>query len=271
LRPTLIIDEADTFLQGNEELRGILNAGYRRKTAYVVRVSHERSGGRNGSGGNTGRRGSRYSPRLARFSSWCPKIMASIGQLPETLAHRCIVIPMQRKGAGDSCERLRNMDLEQAGILRRCCARYVLDYAHEIAKHQPAIPSELNDRAADIWEPLFVLADMARGRWPQDAREAALALTTKAQEGGPTAELAADLLRCFEHRTPDRLLSRDLVQDLSGVGARPWREGLQASDLTPRWLSRCLSPHGVRPRNIRVGQEIGRGYCLEDVQQLLRE
>jgi hypothetical protein len=30
--PTLLIDEADTFLQGNDEMRGILNAGYSRET-----------------------------------------------------------------------------------------------------------------------------------------------------------------------------------------------------------------------------------------------
>jgi hypothetical protein len=38
-RPTLVIDEADTWLQGNDELRGILNSGYTRKTAFVVRVA----------------------------------------------------------------------------------------------------------------------------------------------------------------------------------------------------------------------------------------
>jgi hypothetical protein len=41
VRPTLLIDEADTFLQGNDELRGILNSGYTRKTAYVVRVANK--------------------------------------------------------------------------------------------------------------------------------------------------------------------------------------------------------------------------------------
>ena len=41
MRPTLLIDEADTFLQGNDELRGILNSGYTRKTAYVVRVANQ--------------------------------------------------------------------------------------------------------------------------------------------------------------------------------------------------------------------------------------
>src|SRR6267378_4480 len=37
-QPTLLIDEADTFLNGNDEMRGILNSGYTRKLAYVVRV-----------------------------------------------------------------------------------------------------------------------------------------------------------------------------------------------------------------------------------------
>jgi hypothetical protein len=33
MRPTLMIDEADTVLHRNDELRGILNSGYKRKTA----------------------------------------------------------------------------------------------------------------------------------------------------------------------------------------------------------------------------------------------
>ena len=40
MRPTLLIDEADTFLQGNDQLRGILNAGYKKKTAIVWRVDN---------------------------------------------------------------------------------------------------------------------------------------------------------------------------------------------------------------------------------------
>ena len=39
LQPTFLIDEADTNLRGREELRGILNAGYYRPTAFVWRVA----------------------------------------------------------------------------------------------------------------------------------------------------------------------------------------------------------------------------------------
>src|SRR5438874_6252616 len=38
LSPTLLIDEMDTFLKGNDQLKGILNSGYSRKTAFVLRA-----------------------------------------------------------------------------------------------------------------------------------------------------------------------------------------------------------------------------------------
>src|SRR5688572_31347417 len=41
VQPTMLIDEADSFLQGEDELRGILNAGYSRESAYVVSVGTE--------------------------------------------------------------------------------------------------------------------------------------------------------------------------------------------------------------------------------------
>ena len=47
MQPTLLIDEADTLLPGNNQLRGILNSGYTRKTAYVVRVASETRNGKN--------------------------------------------------------------------------------------------------------------------------------------------------------------------------------------------------------------------------------
>ena len=42
-QPTLLIDEADMFLDKNTELKGILNAGYTRQTAFVIRVGRGRN------------------------------------------------------------------------------------------------------------------------------------------------------------------------------------------------------------------------------------
>src|SRR4051794_16809454 len=172
-QPTLLIDEADTFLQGNDELRGILNSGYTRQTAFVVRVAAQRRV--DGSSLMVdGKAQKGEGSRLVRFSCWCPKVMAAIGHLPETLADRCIVIQMQRKAPGQECEKLRNLD---GNILRRKCARFVMDHAEEIRQGRPVMPEGLNDRAADVWEPLFVLAEIAGGAWPDKAGAASIGLT----------------------------------------------------------------------------------------------
>jgi hypothetical protein len=168
VRPTLLIDEADTFLAGKDELRGILNSGYTRDTAYVMRVGAQGAGkghAPDGAAGRTEEEAAWMGAGLARFSCWCPKAMVAIGRLPDTLADRSIVIRMQRKAAGEQCERLRELEGEGVARLRGQCARFVAERAGAIAEGKPQIPGSLNDRAGEIWEPLLVLADLAGGSW----------------------------------------------------------------------------------------------------------
>jgi hypothetical protein len=66
-------------------------------------------------------------PKLERFSCWCPKVIAKIGQLPATLADRCIILRMERKAQDEECEELRDLEAE-ARVLRRKCARVVIDH-----------------------------------------------------------------------------------------------------------------------------------------------
>jgi hypothetical protein len=161
LRPTLFIDEADMLLPGNAELRGVLNSGYTRPMAYVLRVTNELPEGKS-AGRSKGKRRS----RLARFSCFGPKAIAQIGHLPATLADRCIVLSMQRKLPTEPCQRLRDLDKTVCERLRRQCARFVQDHAQEIATARPELPKTLNDRAADLCEPMLILADLAGSEWP---------------------------------------------------------------------------------------------------------
>jgi putative DNA primase/helicase len=297
MRPTLLIDEADTFLRGNEELKGILNAGYTKETAYVIRVANEArnpkfeirskledrsSNGESEAGSPSPHpmgRGSRPmpsssswgdggesgQPQLARFSCWCPKVMAAIGRLPETLADRCIVIRMERKRMDEECERLRNLE---TGDLRERCARFVKENEKAIAKAHPELPESLNDRAADIWEPLLAVAELAGGSWPEKARQAADGLTGNAQSRSEIGSLLFDIFGGFAVCGPEKLLSRDLVAWLNRMRERPWMElpGLRSVDggrrveVTELWLARQLRPYGVRPKNMRVGEQVGKGY-----------
>ena len=130
-KPTLIIDEADRFLLRREELRGILNSGHTRAAALVIRTS-----------------GDSYEPRS--FSTWCPKAIAMIGRLDDTLQDRCIEIRMLRKMKNEKTAILRADRLPQeVEDYRRQAARWTEDKTEAIREAEPQIPEQLNSRAQD--------------------------------------------------------------------------------------------------------------------------
>jgi hypothetical protein len=266
-RPTLLIDEADRLLKRNDELSGILNSGYTRATAYVVRTCPFRvpQSAARGSDPNSGRADPTAAPvqsiGLARFSAWCPKALAGIGCLPDTLADRCILIRMQRKTPNEECERLRNLTVT---TLREQCARFVLDHGTVIARAHPAIPTDLNDRAADIWEPLLVLADLAGEPWPEMARQAAIGLSALSNESNPLGLLLLDIFILIAQTKENRLPSRKIVEGLSASRERPWTELAKGQVVTELWLAQQLRPLGIRPHPIWIGGVQARGYLFDD-------
>ena len=263
LSPTLLIDEMDTFLKGNDQLKGILNSGYTRKTAFVLRAGP--SAPSSGSGAEN--QNSSGEGGVTRFSCWCPKVMAKIGRFPDTLADRCIVIRMQRKTSKEQCDRSKQLD---ALPLRRQCARFVLDHSSEIAAARPEIPPALNDRAADIWEPLLVLADLAGGEWPQLARQAAVELSANSHDHNPTGSLLLDIFLLFTHKGADRIFTRSLVDGLNAFTGRPWAEMRKGKPIDDLWLAQQLRPYGVQSRNIWIDGTQAKGYLLEDFTDVFR-
>jgi len=226
-RPTLLVDEADSFLRDREELRGVLNSGHHRAGAAVVRTV-----------------GDDYEPRV--FSTWCPKAVALIGLLPTTLEDRSLVIRMRRRRPDENLEALR---LDRPGEwepLRRKCARWVADNADVIRELDPAVPTELHDRAADNWRPLLAVADVAGWVWPQKAREAARALLSEVVEDDtPGVLVLADLRQLFNERSADRLPSADVVEVLGRREDRPWSEWRHGRPITATQLARLLRPSAL--------------------------
>jgi putative DNA primase/helicase len=193
--------------------------------------------------------------------------MAAIGRLPDTLADRCIVIRMQRKSAHERCERLRNLEPDPT---KRKCARFVLDNAAAIGTARPEIPAELHDRAADIWEPLLVLADLAGGEWPKRARVAAMKLCANSEEANPIGSLLLDLFVVLAAIEGERVFSRTLVQALNQRPNRPWAEARRGKPVTELWLSQQLRPYGLQPRTIWISGEQAKGYYREDLKEVIK-
>src|SRR5258708_7434223 len=167
----------------------------------------------------------------------------------------------------EECERLKRLDATE---LQRKCARFVADHAEEISKAEPQIPEGLTNRAAEIWEPLLALADLAGGQWPALAREAALGLTARAQEHSPIGSLLLDILMVFILGNRDRVFSRELVAALQRKDDRPWLELRRGKQITEAWLAQRLRVYGIRSRTLRIGAEVSRGYLQEDLIETCR-
>ncbi len=245
-RPTLLIDEAETFVVLSDELKGLLNAGHTRQTACAIRTV-----------------GDEHKARA--FSTWCPKALALIGKLPETLEDRAIVIRMRRRAPGETVERWRERRLAELRPLARRAARWVADHLDELRAADPTVPEELDDRAADNWRPLLAIADLAGGHWPAKAREAARRLSAGEQRADSSlgVQLLADLRVIFTDRFTDRMPSAVLCDALANLPDRPWGEyGKRGKPISQRQVSLLLAPFGITPKTIRVGDSTPRGYEL---------
>jgi putative DNA primase/helicase len=255
LHPTLLLDEAETFLIENEELRGVLNSGHSRDTAHVIRLVAVSD-----------------NYEVKEFSTWAAKAIASIGKLATTLRDRAIILPMKRRKRTESVEKLRIEDTEQFANLRRQAQRWADDNVAALKKARPKLPEGLSDRAQDNWEPLLAIAELAGGDWPTLARKAATGLAQDLDEETIRTQLLADIRKAFGNG--DRLTSNALAAslvELAGADedAGPWSAfGKAGKPITQRQIARFLSEFSILPRTIRIDDSVdekttAKGYLRE--------
>ncbi|MDH3690869.1 MAG: DUF3631 domain-containing protein, partial [Gammaproteobacteria bacterium] len=242
--PTLLIDEADTFLGQSDELRGIVNSGHTKAQAYVIRTV-----------------GEKHEPQ--KFTTWAPKAIALIGKLPDTTRDRSIEIRLERKKSGDVVKRLR-LDGDEAFLeIRRKLLRWALDSMEQIAAAEPGLPPQLHDRAADNWEPLLAIAERAGGDWLRRAAEAAQALTkSDGDEDGADIQLLADIRDILRNR--EYIPPGDLHTKLLALDDRPWAEWSKGSPITKRKIGDVLRKFDIKSHSKRAGEFAGRAYWEED-------
>jgi len=232
-QPTLIVDEMDTFIEGNEELRGIINSGHNRKLAYVMRVEGD---------ANT------RTPR--RFSTWTPTVLAKIGIFPDTIADRIVAILLKRKMADDVVERLpANLD-DRCLTIRRQCQRWVNDNQNRLSVSAPETPDVNNDRAEDNWLPLLAVADLLGGDWPDKARSAMIHIESNANRDD-SDDLAIMLLRDIQklvvtHRWTTTIPSTRLTEELNLLDERPWPGLRNDRGISTHIVAKMLSPFGLK-------------------------
>jgi hypothetical protein len=257
-QPTLLLDEYDTIFgaraRENEALRGLLNAGHRHG-AVVLRCT--------GDGSNQ---------RVERFPVFCAKALAGIGELPDTLADRSIPILLKRKAPDERVERFRRRDVEPiAGGLRERLAAAAKANLNALRQARPDLPLELNDRAADGWEPLLAIADLAGGAWPARARSSALELASVTTTERPSAgiELLSAIWRIRKTHDADRISTYDLIRELASDEESPFSDWWDERESRPakgaaRRLAGRLRPYEIQSHDLRIAGKSVKGYLWVD-------
>jgi hypothetical protein len=240
-KPTILMDEADTFLKDNDELRGILNTGHRR-SGFVLRCV-----------------GDEHEPRM--FSTWAPAAIAAIGKIPDTLEDRSVACRMRRRKPTERVQNFRSDRVEQFTVLARKMARWAVDNEQTLRAADPDV-GELQNRVADNWRPLLAVADVAGGEWPERIRAIVAAAMAARAEQSVRVELLIDIKAAFETKDMDRMFSEDLVAYLVSLEGRPWVEWKNGKPLTKASLARLLNPFEVCPDQVRIGATTRKGYHL---------
>lgn len=245
-KPTLLIDEVDAIFGSNTErteaLRGVINSGNRRG-ATVIR------------GDKTGE------PR--RYRTFCPKVLAGIetGRLPDTIRDRSIQIILRRKRPDAKVDRYLWRDVGADVIaMHDALAVWATAHAEPLAAARPDLPTQLDDRAAEGWEPLLAIADLAG--WGQRARSAALALAGEHEDDDESrgVRLLRDIRSVF---TTAAISSADLATALNALDESPWGAWHDGGGLNQRDLARLLKPYEIRSKVVRIDDGTPRGFRRE--------
>jgi hypothetical protein len=260
-RPTLLLDEADSFVRNNEDLRGIIDAGHR-FDGNVVRCVDTKDG---------------FEPRL--FSVWAAMVLAAIGHLPSTIEDRCVKIRLRRRLADETVETLRIGKTERLEMIAQQAARWTKDNAEGIAAADPMMPKEIINRQADNWHPLFAVADLIGPRWGEYARDAAIKISSTG-ETSMRELLLTDIKELFDIPLPGLspaeqfsaglpavLFTKEILESLNNKDDRPWPEwGKERKPMTGPQLAKLLKPLRIPTgKAVRRGEEVAKGYRREDL------
>lgn len=249
--PTICFDEIDTVFgpkaRENEELRGLLNAGYRRGAKTYRCAIHGKT------------------VDVEEIEAFSAVALAGLGDLPDTILTRSVIVRMQRRKAGEFVEPYRRrLHATEGEALRDRLAHWTSEIESAAATYIPDMPTGIEDRDADCWEALLAVADKAGGDWPQRARVSCVSLVSQSRERAETlgVKLLQDLRTVFGDAV---VLSTEYILDeLHKIDESPWGD-LRGKPLDARGLARRLRSYGAKPTQVRTGEVTLKGYRREDL------
>ncbi|KAB2905964.1 MAG: DUF3631 domain-containing protein, partial [Burkholderiaceae bacterium] len=253
--PTVLIDEADTFMNGKSEMAGIINNGYE-SGGYVMRMETDAKG----------------EMHCCAYGVYGPKALAGIAlerHLPDATMSRGIQVPMKRKTKADTVQRLRLADPQRFASVRSGILRFVLDNQDALANTTLKLPEQLGDRQQDCWEPLLIIAHCLGPEWYAKAVEAALAICAETEPPKSSSnQLLEDVREVLQGYQGQYIPSAQLLEMLHAHPDMDWCRYNHGQPLTARQLAKFLAPYDIRSKTVRMGNSgTPKGYEVRQFQE----
>jgi hypothetical protein len=248
---TLLFDEVDAVFtaggSGNEEVRNMLNSGYKRG-ATIPKCKGDAASG----------------IVVERLPVFAPVAMAGLyGCIPATVTTRAITMNLRKRRHDQPVDAYNEKRAEKAAEpVRDALAAWITGIGEALGDAEPVMPDGVADRAAEIWEPLLAIADAAGGHWPYTARAACFDFvhTSKQTPASLGVQLLADLHKVFETLETDRVPTPVLLAALLDIEDAPWAEMENGRPLTDRRLAKEMRKYFVAPVAFRAGGRVVKGY-----------
>lgn len=260
--PTIFIDEADALFTGRpsentETVRAILNAGYKRGNV-VGRAECQPKGG----------------VITHDYPVFAPVCLAGIGQLPDTIEDRAIIIHMKRRKPGTVLKPFRDrFATAEAEPIRQQLDAWATDQLEILQtwtnEDYPSMPDSIQDRDADVWEPLFITASLISKQCRAELARIAPAIVHD-QHLEPQSlgeKLLFDIRQVFNATGAPAIFAMNLQAELSKLEESPWA-ALGDGGIDTRFITKTLKPYGIghrgSPYTVKINGVTARGYSRAD-------
>ncbi|MEU9807584.1 DUF3631 domain-containing protein [Mycobacterium sp. NPDC050853] len=236
--PTVFYDEIDTVFgpkaKDNEDIRGMLNAGHR-KGAVAGRCVIR---------GKT--------VETEEIPAYCAVALAGLNDLPDTIMTRSVIVRMRRRKPDEKVEPWRaRINRPEGEALFTRLQQWTTAHRQTARETWPDMPEGVEDRDADIWEPLLAVADLAGGDWPAAARGSAVAMVAASKARTPSmgVRLLRDVRSVYGKDT--MLSTTQLLGELNRLEESPWGVSQKGMPLDPRGIAAILRDYGIESKQLR--------------------
>jgi hypothetical protein len=249
----ILFDEVDLYFnpkagEDKSDVQAVLNSGFER--------------------GRTVKRYDVTSRSIQALSVFAPVAFGSIDKLPDTLEDRGIVITIHRKLTTEIVSRFlrHKVKAETKALRERISVWARVDTLSGLRAAEPELPEDLDDRAADIWWPLFVICDHASAEYAERIRAAAKDITNARVDDDDS--MAIKLLRGIWKVWPDdqtalAVSGERLTQLLNEDDELPfggWKEG---TGISTRSINQFLGKFGIKTKDVKVEGRSRKGFHVD--------